>query len=122
MSSVMYERMRANPKFQELVTKRSRFAWTLAAIVLTMFYGFVMVVAFNPASLGQPVSEGSMLTVGVAVELFMFIFFWSLALPTGPPAGPRRRPTSTRLAAASPVSRTAWQLPATTCRPQRCSV
>ena len=37
-----------------------------------------MVVAFNPASLGQPVSEGSMLTVGVAVELFMFIFFWSL--------------------------------------------
>ena len=78
MSSVMYERMRVNPKFQELVTKRSRFAWTLAAIVLTMFYGFVMVVAFNPASLGKPVSEGSMLTVGVAAELFMFIFFWSL--------------------------------------------
>ena len=78
MSSAMYERMRSNPKFQELVTKRSRFAWTLAAIVLIMFYGFVLVVAFTPASLGKPVSEGSMLTVGVAVELFMFIFFWSL--------------------------------------------
>jgi cation/acetate symporter len=78
MSSVMYERMRANPKFQELVAKRGRFAWTLAFVVLTMFYGFVMVVAFNPSALGRPVSEGSMLTVGVAVELFMFIFFWSL--------------------------------------------
>lgn len=78
MSSAMYERMRVNPKFQELVSKRSRFAWTLAAIVLTLFYGFVMVVAFNPASLGKPVSEGSMLTVGVAVELFMFVFFWML--------------------------------------------
>jgi len=78
MSSAMYERMRSNPKFQELVTKRSKFAWTLAAIVLIMFYGFVLVVAFTPASLGKPVSEGSMLTVGVAVELFMFIFFWSL--------------------------------------------
>lgn len=78
MSSVMYERMRANPKFQDLVAKRGRFAWTLALIVLTMFYGFVMVVAFNPAALGQPVSEGSMLTVGVAAELFMFIFFWAL--------------------------------------------
>jgi len=78
MSSAMYERMRANPKFQELVTKRTRFAVTLAAIVLIMFYGFVMVVAFNPVALGQPVSEGSMLTVGVAVELFMFIFFWAL--------------------------------------------
>jgi cation/acetate symporter len=70
--------MRANPKFQELVARRGRFAWTLAFIVLIMFYGFVMVVAFNPTALGQPVSEGSMLTVGVAVELFMFIFFWSL--------------------------------------------
>ncbi len=78
MSSAMYERMRANPKFRELVSRRGRFAWTLAAIVLVMFYGFVLTVAFNPTSLGQPVSEGSMLTVGVAVELFMFIFFWVL--------------------------------------------
>jgi cation/acetate symporter len=74
----MYERMRANPKFLELVSRRERFAWTLAAIVLTMFYGFVMVVAFSPASLGKPIAEGSMITVGVAVELFMFIFFWAL--------------------------------------------
>lgn len=80
MSSAMYERMRVNPKFQELVKKRSRFAWTLAAIVMILFYGFVMVVAFNPASLGQPVSEGSMLTVGVAVEAFMFVFFWVLTV------------------------------------------
>jgi uncharacterized membrane protein (DUF485 family) len=78
MSSVMYERMRTNPKFQELVRRRGRFAWTLAVVVLTMFYGFVMLVAFSPASLGQPVAEGSMLTVGVAFELFMFIFFWLL--------------------------------------------
>lgn len=78
MSSAMYERMRANPKFLELVSRRERFAWTLAAIVLTMFYGFVMVVAFSPASLGKPITEGSMVTVGVAVELFMFIFFWLL--------------------------------------------
>jgi cation/acetate symporter len=78
MSSAMYQRMRANPKFQELVARRGRFAWTLAIIVLVMFYGFVMTVAFNPLSLGKPVAEGSMLTVGVAVELFMFIFFWVL--------------------------------------------
>lgn len=76
MSSAMYERMRANPKFQQLVTTRGRFAWTLAITVLVMFYGFVMTVAFNPAALGQPVAEGSMLTVGVAAELFMFVFFW----------------------------------------------
>ena len=78
MSSEMYQRMRGNPKFVELVTKRGRYAWTLAFIVLTMFYGFVLVVAFKPALLGRPISEGSMLTVGVVVEFFMFVFFWIL--------------------------------------------
>jgi len=74
----MYERMRTNPKFQELVTRRGRFAWTLAIVVLTMFYGYILTIAFNPTALGRPVAEGSMLTIGVAVELFMFIFFWGL--------------------------------------------
>jgi cation/acetate symporter len=78
MSSEMYERMRTNPKFGELVRRRGRFAWTLAVTVLTLFYGFVMVVAFRPAALGVPVAEGSRLTVGVAVGLFMFVFFWGL--------------------------------------------
>lgn len=78
MSSLMYKKMRANPKFKKLVATRGRFAWTLALVVLTMFYGFVMMVAFNPTVLGKPLAEGSMLTVGVAAELFMFIFFWLL--------------------------------------------
>lgn len=79
MSSEMYERMRVNPKFQELVSTRGRFAWTLSIVVLVLFYGFVLAVAFFPAKLGQPVSQGSMLTIGVAVELFLFIFFWLLS-------------------------------------------
>lgn len=78
MSSAIYQRMRSNPKFDELVARRSRFAWLLAAIVLVLFYGFVMVVAFAPGVLGTPVADGSMLTVGVAAGLFMFSFFWLL--------------------------------------------
>lgn len=78
MSNAMYERMRNNPKFQQLVTRRGRFAWTMAITVLVIFYGFVMTVAFNPTALGQPLADGSMLTVGVAFELFMFVFFWVL--------------------------------------------
>jgi cation/acetate symporter len=70
--------MRSNPKFQKLVAKRSRFAWILAFIVLGMFYGFVLLVAFKPALLGRPIYQGSMVTIGVAFELFMFIFFWLL--------------------------------------------
>jgi cation/acetate symporter len=78
MSSDIYARMRANPKFRRLVRTRGRFAWALAVAVLVIFYAFVLLVAFRPSLLGQPVMEGSALTVGVALGLFMFVFFWLL--------------------------------------------
>ena len=47
--------------------------------MLVLSYGFVLMVAYNPSALGQPVSEGSMLTVGVAAELCLFVLFWVLS-------------------------------------------
>ena len=78
MSEAVYERIRQNPAYHRLVNRRGRFARTLAAIVLLCFYGFVMVVAFNPAALGQPLSEGGMLTKGVLAVFSMFVMFWVL--------------------------------------------
>jgi uncharacterized membrane protein (DUF485 family) len=71
-------KIRQNPKFQQLVERRGRFAWTLATIVLVLFYGFVMVVAFSPAVLGAPLMEGSRITVGLSAVLFIFVFSWLL--------------------------------------------
>ena len=76
MTNPIYEKMRNNPKFHQLVRKRSRFAWTLSLITLAAFYGFVMLVAFQPATVGLPLSEGSQYTFGLVVELVMFICFW----------------------------------------------
>ncbi len=76
MQNPIYEKMRNNPKFQQLVQRRSRFAWTLSLITLAAFYGFVMLVAFQPATVGQALSEGSQYTLGLVVELVMFIGFW----------------------------------------------
>jgi cation/acetate symporter len=78
MEKSVYQRMRTNPKFAELVRRRSRFAWTLSAVVLTLFYGFVLVVAFAPQVLGQPLSADSPFTVGLVLELGMFVLFWVL--------------------------------------------
>jgi cation/acetate symporter len=76
----MYERMRVNPKFQKLVHERGRFAWTLSAIVLILFYGFFMLVAFNPGLLAQKIFEGSMWPIGYTIELCLFVFFWLLTV------------------------------------------
>ena len=78
MSSVIYDRIRRNPKFDQLVEKRGSLAWALSAIVLILFYGFFMLVAFNPKLLGQPIAEGSMWAIGYTIEMVMFIFFWLL--------------------------------------------
>ena len=80
MSSVMYERMRVNPKFRKLVQERGRFAWTLSTIVLVLFYGYFMLIAFSPALLGQKIAEGSMWPIGYTIELTLFIFFWLTTL------------------------------------------
>ena len=78
MSVSMYAHIRRNPRFQELVAKRTRFAGILAAIVLIMFYGFVLLVAVAPGLIGSRLFEGSNLTFGIAAGLFQFIFFWVL--------------------------------------------
>ena len=61
MSTAIYERIRNNPKFDELVAKRSRFAWTLTAIVLGIYFIFIMIVAFNPKLLATPIWAGGCL-------------------------------------------------------------
>lgn len=78
MSKSTYERVRANPKFQALVARRSRLALVLSALVLVGYYTFMMVVAFAPGILGAPLSEGSTLTVGVPVGAAIIVLSWLL--------------------------------------------
>lgn len=78
MNREIYASIRRNPKFHELIRRRSRLAGTLATIVLVVFYGLILVVAFNPALIGERVYQGSMLTIGVAAGLFIFVTFWLL--------------------------------------------
>jgi uncharacterized membrane protein (DUF485 family) len=77
MSSEMYDRIRENPKFKELVSKRERLAWTLTGIVLVLFFGLFMTVAFNPTVLAIRLGE-SFVTTGLLFGLTQFILFWVL--------------------------------------------
>ena len=77
MSSEMYARIRENPKFKELVSKRERLAWTLTGIVLVLFFGLFLTVAFNPTALAVKLGD-SFITTGLVIGLFQFIFFWVL--------------------------------------------
>lgn len=78
MSSQIYEKVRANPRFAELAGKRTRFALTLTAIVMSAYYALMMLVAFAPDVLRKPISEGGTLTIGIPIGAVIIIGGWLL--------------------------------------------
>ena len=73
MQQDLVHAIKSNPKYHELLSKRKSFAWMLAAIMLVIYYGFILIVAFNKEFLGQPLSPGSITTVGIPVGLGVII-------------------------------------------------
>jgi uncharacterized membrane protein (DUF485 family) len=49
-----------HPKYKELIEKRTRFGWLLAAIMLIVYYGYVLIIAFDKALLARPIGSGVM--------------------------------------------------------------
>jgi uncharacterized membrane protein (DUF485 family) len=66
-----------NPKFQELVRRRSSFAWTLAIVMLVIYYGFILLVAFGKGFLATRIGSGVM-TVGIPLALGVIVMAFVL--------------------------------------------
>ena len=67
MSQLSVSRVENNPKYRELVRIRDMLAWTLAVLVLIIYFGFVLLVAFAPGFLTAPISANSVIPVGIPV-------------------------------------------------------
>ena len=61
-----------NPKFQELVRERSSFAWTLSAVMLVIYYGFILLVAFGKGFLATKIG-GGVTSLGIVIALLVII-------------------------------------------------
>jgi uncharacterized membrane protein (DUF485 family) len=73
MQSDVYKKIKEHPDFIALVAKRRSFAVGLSAVVLVMYFAFILTIAFAPALLGTPVAEGSVITWGIPVGLIIII-------------------------------------------------
>jgi uncharacterized membrane protein (DUF485 family) len=71
MSDVV-ERVKGDPRFDDLVTKRSRFAWVLSAAILGIYFGFILIIAFVPKLLAVPIGAG-VTTLGIPVGLLVIV-------------------------------------------------
>ncbi len=73
MTQEMVDQIKNDPDFIQLVQKRSKFAWTLTAVMLTIYFGFVLTIAFDPSILGAPLLAGSITTVGIPVGVGVIV-------------------------------------------------
>ena len=67
-----HQRILGNPKFQELVRTRSCFAWTLAAAMLVIYLGFILLVAFAPGLMAVKVG-GGVTSLGIVLGLAVIV-------------------------------------------------
>lgn len=74
--STIQTRIRQNPKFAEMVSKRTRLAVLLSLIVLVPYYTFMMITAFRPALLALPISEGSIISIGWPIGVILVVGSW----------------------------------------------
>lgn len=78
MDKETVESIQNNPDYKELLSKRTSFAWILSIIMLVVYYSYILVIAFNKEALHVPVSEGSLMTVGVPVGVAIIVFSFIL--------------------------------------------
>lgn len=62
------ERIAADPRYEALVRRRSRFTWTLTAIMLIVFFGYILLIAFDKALLATPIGGGTT-TLGIPIGI-----------------------------------------------------
>ncbi|WP_313159468.1 DUF485 domain-containing protein, partial [Mixta calida] len=73
MNDAIYARIENSARFKELVQKRQRFALILSIIMLILYVGFILLIAFAPDWLGAPLHEGTNVTRGIPIGVGLIV-------------------------------------------------
>ena len=66
-------RIAAHPAYQELKARRSSFGWWLTAAMMVVYYGFILLVAFNKPFLASRLGEG-VITYAMPIGFGVIVF------------------------------------------------
>jgi uncharacterized membrane protein (DUF485 family) len=78
MQKELVEKIKNNPDYQELISKRTSLSIKLSIAMLVVYFTFILTIAFNPSSLGTPISSDSVTTIGIPVGIAIIIFAFVL--------------------------------------------
>lgn len=78
MTKQQIEQVKNNPKYQKLVSERSKFAWRLSIVMLVVYYAFILIIAFKPSLLGAKIGAG-VITIGIPLGIAIIFIAFVLA-------------------------------------------
>ena len=73
MSDPIVDKIKSNPKYQELQKKRNGLGFLLTVLMLVVYYGYIALIAFNKPFLATPLGAG-VTTLGVPLGMGVIIF------------------------------------------------
>lgn len=79
MEDDLVRRIANHPKYHELRAKRTGYGWWLTLAMMVVYYGFIVLVAFNKEFLSQRLGSGVMtmgIPIGFGVIVFTIIITW----------------------------------------------
>jgi uncharacterized membrane protein (DUF485 family) len=72
------EALGRDPRFQALLSSRRRFIWGLTVLMLGVYFGYILTLAYRPDLLGARLIESQPMTVGIPIGFGMFAFTFGL--------------------------------------------
>jgi uncharacterized membrane protein (DUF485 family) len=78
MHKDLVEKIKNDPNYKELVSKRSSFSLKLTISMLVVYFAFILTIAFEPALLGTPISADSVTTIGIPIGMAIILFAFIL--------------------------------------------
>jgi uncharacterized membrane protein (DUF485 family) len=73
MSVSLADKIQRDPKYHQLIKERDALAWTLTVLVLVIYFGFILLVAFAPGFLTRPISATSVIPVGMLIGVGVIV-------------------------------------------------
>ena len=78
MYSEIYKKIDADPVFHKLVKRRRHFALKLSAVMLGLYFAFILTIAYAPELLGISLYKGSTMTIGIPIGVAIIIIAFIL--------------------------------------------
>lgn len=73
MEKNLAERIASDPNYQLLTSRRSRFGWIMTIAMLVVYYGYVLLIAFDKEFLATRIGNG-VTTLGIPIGFGVIIF------------------------------------------------